>query len=122
MADRADHRIHPEIRNRARQLRHPQTPAESQLWSRLRQRQPRGFKFRRQHPIGPFIVDFYCAFCRLVVEIDGDDHAQRMERDAARTDWLNQHCYRVIRFSNQDVARNLDAVLEAILAVCQRFR
>ncbi|HIP95769.1 MAG TPA: DUF559 domain-containing protein, partial [Anaerolineae bacterium] len=60
------HRVYPPILARARELRQPQTPAESRLWSRLRNRQLSGFKFRRQHPIGRFIVDFYCAACRLV--------------------------------------------------------
>jgi very-short-patch-repair endonuclease len=119
MTTEKQHRIYPPILARARELRQPQTPAESKLWARLRNSQL-GFKFRRQHPIDRFIVDFYCAACRLVVEIDGDSHAQQIEYDAARTDWLNERGYRVIRFANRDVYQNLDAVLEVILGECQK--
>jgi len=113
-------RIHPAIRQRARKLRQPQTPAESRLWQRLRRRQLSGLYFRRQHPIGNFIVDFYCARSRLVVEVDGDVHSMQEEYDAARTEWLEEHGYRVIRFTNAEVLRQLDAVLESILAVCEK--
>ena len=113
------HRIYPPILANARELRQPQTPAESKLWARLRNRQLGGFKFRRQHPIGRFIVDFYCAATRLVIEIDGDSHAEQVEYDQARTAWLSEQGYRVIRFRNQDVYRRVDEVLEAILVECQ---
>ena len=116
------HRVHPTIRTRARGLRQPQTPAEQELWTRLRNRQLGGFKFRRQHPIGRFIVDFYCAACRLVVEIDGDSHAAQLEYDAARTAWLNEQGYHVIRFTNRDVYRHMDGVLETILNECEAGR
>ena len=66
------HRIYPPILAAARELRQPQTPMEQRLWTRLRDRQFSGYKFRRQHPIGYFIVDFYCADRKLIVEIDGD--------------------------------------------------
>jgi len=115
------HRIYPPILAHARELRQPQTPAESKLWTCLRNRQLGGFKFRRQHPIDRFIVDFYCAACRLVVETDGDSHADQVEYDAARTAWLNEQGYCVIRFCNRDVHRNIDAVLEVILAECQKL-
>ncbi len=114
------HRIHPQIRARAQALRQPQTPAEATIWRRLRKRQLGGFKFRRQHPIGRFIADFYCAACQLVIEIDGDAHAERTEYDAARTAWLEQQGYRVIRFTNREVFECLDSVLEAILRECER--
>ena len=114
------HRVHPSIRARARELRQPQTPAEQRLWSRLRNRQLGGIKFRRQHPIDRFIVDFYCAACRLVIEIDGDSHADQVEYDQARTEWLEARGYRVIRFTNRDVQARLDAVLEAILKECEQ--
>jgi len=115
------HRIYPSILAHARESRQPQTPAESKLWARLRNRQLGGFKFRRQHPIGRFIVDFYCAASRLVIEIDGDSHADQVEYDAARTAWLNEQGHRVIRFRNRHVYRDIDAVLEAILAECQKL-
>lgn len=104
---------------RACELRQPQTPAESKLWARLRDRRLGGFKFRRQHPLGCFVVDFYCAVRRLVVEIDGDSHAEQVEHDAARTEWLEEHGCRVIRFTNREVCNQLDAVLEAILEECR---
>ncbi|MFQ6015763.1 MAG: endonuclease domain-containing protein [Anaerolineae bacterium] len=113
------HRIHPAIRQRARELRRPQTPAEARLWQRLRRRQLNGHYFRRQHPIGNLIVDFYCAKARLVVEVDGDVHAMQEEHDAARTEWLEERGYRVIRFSNKQVFGKLNAVLESILAACE---
>jgi len=116
------HRIYPPVLERARELRQPQTPAEQKLWARLRDRQLGGFKFRRQHPIGRFIVDFCCADRQLVVEIDGDSHAEQVEYDQARTEWLCEQGYSVIRFSNQAVWRQIEAVIEAILAACQKPR
>lgn len=101
-------------------MRQPQTPAERTLWARLRDRRLSGLKFRRQHPIGRFIVDFCCPARRLAVEIDGDSHAEQAEYDAARTAWLVEQGYAVIRFTNQEVHRHIEAVLEAILTACQR--
>ncbi len=115
------HHTYPPILARARELRQPQTPAEAKLWAHLRNRQLDGFKFRRQHPIGRFIVDFYCAACRLVIEIDGDSHAEQIEYDQARTEWLNDLGYQVIRFTNREVFRRLEAVLEAILETCEKL-
>ena len=115
------HRVYPPTLARARELRRQQTPAESELWARLRNRQLGGFKFRRQYPIGGFIVDFYCAACRLVVEIDGGSHADQVEYDQARTVWLSEQDYHVIRFRNRDDHRRIDGVLEAILAECQKL-
>lgn len=113
------HRTHPTILARARELRQPQTPAETKIWAHLRHRQLGDFKFRRQHPIGRFVADFYCAACRLVIEIDGDSHTGQGEYDVARSAWLSEQGYEVIRFTNRDVFRHLDAVLEAILHKCQ---
>jgi very-short-patch-repair endonuclease len=74
----------------------------------LRDRRLAGFKFRRQHPIGNFIVDFYCAGAnRLVIEIDGDSHADQEDYDAARTDWLEGHGFRMIRFTNRQLETEL---------------
>jgi very-short-patch-repair endonuclease len=86
-------RIHPEIRRRARELRQPQTPAEQSLWKVLQNRQLVGFKFHRQHPVGGFIADFFCARAGLVVEVDGDSHAGREEYDSRRTAWLESQGY-----------------------------
>lgn len=107
-----------QIQHRARELRREMTPAERLLWSRLRNRRLEGLKFRRQHPLGPFIADFYCAACRLVVEIDGDIHDLQPERDAARTEQFEQYGYRVIRFRNVQVLNDLEDVLAAIEAAC----
>jgi very-short-patch-repair endonuclease len=112
-------RIHPEIRRRAEELRHPLTPAEAKLWQILRSRRLAGFKFRHQHPIGSFISDFYCAQVRLVIEIDGDSHAQQLEYDTARTAWLEEQGYQVIRFTNLEVFNNLEQVLMKIVESCQ---
>ncbi|MFQ5610590.1 MAG: endonuclease domain-containing protein [Anaerolineae bacterium] len=106
------------IQQRARELRQQMTPAEKTLWQRLRNKQLNGFKFRRQHPLGPFIADFYCPACRLVVEIDGDIHDLQPERDAARTERFEQYGYRVIRFRNEQVLDDLEGVLTAIEAAC----
>ena len=112
-------RIHPVIRQRSRELRQPQTPAEQKLWQRLHRKQLNGYYFRRQHPIGQFIVDFYCAQVHLVIEVDGDIHAEQVEYDAARTQWLESQGYRVVRFTNQQVFQEPDAVLTTILAICE---
>jgi very-short-patch-repair endonuclease len=109
----------PEIVAAARQLRQNLTPAEQALWEALKNRQLDGLKFRCQHSMGPFIVDFYCPQCRLVIEVDGEIHEQQIEYDTARTMQMNQFGYRVIRFSNQDVLTNLDNVLRQILAAVQ---
>jgi very-short-patch-repair endonuclease len=78
----------------------------------------KGLKFRRQHPLGPFIADFYCAARRLVVEIDGDIHDLQPERDAARTEQFKQYGYRLIRFRNKQVLNDIEDVLVAIEAAC----
>ena len=113
------HRIYPAILARARELRQPQTPWEAKVWARLRKRGLGGFKFRRQHPMDRFIGDFYCAAARLVVEIDGDSHVEQADYDLARTEWLGDQGYAVIRFTNRDVAHHLDSVLERILEACE---
>jgi len=102
--------------DKARTLRRHMTDAEGALWCRLRSRRLCGYKFRRQHPIGPYIVDFLCPARRLVVEVDGGQHTATSERDAARTRWLERRGYRVMRFWNNEVLNETDAVLESILA------
>lgn len=114
------HRIHPVLLARAREMRRPQTPAEATLWRALRNRQI-GFKFRRQHPIDRFIIDFYCAEVKLLVEIDGQSHLEldQQEYDKARTEYLENLGYRVIRFTNDDVRYNLKVVASEILQVVE---
>ena len=96
---------------RARQLRQEQTSAEAKLWQYLRDRRVAGFKFRRQHPIGRFVVDFCCVERRLIMEIDGSAHLDQGERDTARTEALEFAGYSVIRYSNDDVEQRIETVL-----------
>jgi len=99
---------------RAHELRKNMTDAERLLWSRLRRRQIHGRRFRRQHPIGPYIADFACTDAKLIIELDGGQHAARQDEDAARTRWLADSGYRALRFWNNDVLTRTDAVLYAI--------
>ncbi len=121
MSESSLHRLDPAILARARELRHPQTPPEVMLWHRLRDRQLGGFKFRRQHLIGRFVVDFYCAACMLVVEVDGDSHVVQEEYDRARTQWLGEQGCHMLRVTNRDVCGNMEGVLTAILGECERL-
>jgi very-short-patch-repair endonuclease len=102
---------------RAREMRKEPTPAECKLWSLLR-RKHFGVRFRRQQPIGPFVVDFYCSPARLVIELDGGHHTLEdlRARDAERAKWLGQKGYSVLRFRNDDVLTNSDSVIHRILA------
>ena|ERR1041385_4319566 len=97
-----------------RKLRDSQTDAERKLWFALRDRRLGGFKFVRQEAVGPFVVDFVCREQRLIVEVDGGQHAES-SRDAARDAYLARENYRVIRFWNNDVLINRDGVLLTIL-------
>ncbi len=101
---------------RAKQLRRNQTDTERKLWTRLRARQLNGMKFRRQHPIGCYIVDFCCVECRLIVEADGGHHVSQVEADRRRTKFLEDRGYRILRFWDHEVLTDLDVVLEQITA------
>ena len=98
----------------ARALRVGSTDAERLVWSKLRNRQVDGWKFRRQVPLGRFIVDFLCADAKLIVELDGGQHGEALNYDAARTKWLNENGYQVVRFWNNDVMNNIDGVLQSL--------
>src|SRR5215213_3709417 len=98
----------------ARDLRTRETSAEDLLWEELRGRRLDGLKFRRQHPVGAFVVDFCCTECRLAIELDGEIHAEQQDRDAEREAILAVAGYRVIRFPNQSIRENLPEVLAAI--------
>jgi len=113
-------RVHPATLAHARESRREMTPQERRLWARLRAKQLYGLKFRRQHPIDHFILDFYCHQHRLVVEIDGHSHAEpeQIAHDQARTERLEDQGMRVIRFTNREVDANIEAVLEQIARVC----
>lgn len=102
------------LKERARQLRRDQTDAEKKLWSRLRARQLAGFKFRRQFVIGPFIADFCCFEQRLIVELDGGQHADQIGADQKRSDFLLARGYRILRFWDNEVIENIDGVLQRI--------
>ena len=104
----------------ARTLRAHSTDAEQLLWSALRGRRLQGWKFRRQVPIGRYIVDFCCLRARLVIEVDGGPHAAPSHRDADRTAWLEAETFRVIRFWNNVVLGNLEGVLQAIANALQQ--
>jgi len=88
------------------------------LWSKLRARQIEGCKFRRQAPIGKYIVDFVCHEKRLIVELDGGQHAENCETDRQRDKWLGEQGYKVLRFWNNDVLTNIEGVLETIKSNC----
>jgi very-short-patch-repair endonuclease len=98
---------------RARRLRKVATKAETTLWYHLRSRRLNGYKFIRQDPVGPYTVDFVCRERRLIIEVDGGQHADN-PRDVIRDKWLVEHNYRVLRFWNNDVLGNMAGVLETI--------
>ena len=91
------------------------TAAERILWQSLRNRQLGGFKFRRQKPMGPYIVDFVCLEKKIIVEVDGGQHALNVSADTIRGDYLKKRGYKILRFWNHDVLRDTDSVLEGIL-------
>ncbi len=108
------HRIPPQKSVRVRELRTDSTFPERLLWSRLRGKRLGGLKFRRQQVLGPYFVDFYCAEVRLVIELDRRSHDGRAAYDQQRTKFLEREGLRVIRYSNDDVLQDVDAVVEDI--------
>ena len=103
---------------RARHLRRTSTDVETRLWQKLRNGQIERARFRRQHPVGPYVLDFYCAEVRLVIELDGGQHneARQTVRDVARDAWLARRGATVLRFWNSDIIENLSGVLEIVTA------
>jgi very-short-patch-repair endonuclease len=101
-------------RDTARKLRVDQTEAEQKLWSRLRHHQMKGFQFRRQHPIGPFFADFVCIERKLIIEVDGSQHADQTVRDDDRSEFLRDAGYTVMRFWNYEVIGEIDEVVQRI--------
>ena len=95
--------------------REGQTDAEKLLWSHLRNRQLKGYKFRRQYPIDNYIIDFYCSENSLAIELDGGQHIQRVHYDQERTKRLQKHGIQIIRFWDNEVLQNINGVLEQIL-------
>ena len=104
----------PEVELAAREMRWVPTPAEDALWEVLRSGGLAGLKFRRQHPLGRFILDFYCASQRLCIEVDGPVHERRREQDAARDAYLSATGIRVLRFTNDQVLHRRATVLARI--------
>jgi very-short-patch-repair endonuclease len=104
----------------ARRLRRDQTNAERVLWFQLRDRRLQGWKFRRQVPIDRYVVDFLCADGRLVIELDGGQHAAQSDADAKRTALSEAMGYLVLRFWNEDVLKNTTGVLEEILSTLNK--
>jgi very-short-patch-repair endonuclease len=99
----------------AKELRQNMTDAEQRLWKHLRAHRLNGAKFRRQHPIANYIVDFVCLDASLIVELDGGQHAEQIGYDQKRDALLKQHGFTVLRFWNNDVLQNTEGVLTAIL-------
>jgi very-short-patch-repair endonuclease len=105
----------PEIIAAARRLRQNLTPAEQKLWQALKNRQLGDLRFRCQHPVSTFILDFYCPECHLAIELDGEIHEHRQNYDNERTANLSHLGYRVLRFCNKAVMTDLENVLRQIL-------
>jgi very-short-patch-repair endonuclease len=101
-------------KNRARELRKNQTDAEQKIWNHLRLRQMEGYKFRRQQPIGKYIVDFVCLEKRLIIEVDGGQHDDQGSYDAKRDSWLSSQGFRILRFWNNQIFNELVGVKETI--------
>jgi type I restriction enzyme M protein len=107
--------------NVARQLRRRQTDAETLLWAELRKMRTQGVRYRRQHPIGDYVVDFVCFEKKLIIEVDGGQHNVESEivKDEHRAKWLENEGYHVIRFWNNDVLTNIEGVLSRIMEETQ---
>jgi very-short-patch-repair endonuclease len=112
-------KLSPTIKANARALRTNMTDAEQIMWRALRKRQIHGLKFRRQHPIGYYILDFACLEIKLAIEIDGGQHQNNAANDAKRTAWLNDHGWTVLRFWNNQVMDELEAVLAVVEEYCR---
>jgi very-short-patch-repair endonuclease len=105
--------------NHARELRKNATDCERLLWQHLRAHRLQGFKFKRQQPLGVYIVDFVCFEARLIIEADGGHHVEQAEYDNRRDDWLRSQGFMVLRFWNNEILANIEGVLERILEGCQ---
>jgi very-short-patch-repair endonuclease len=101
--------------HRASELRHEPGPAEHKLWAYLRTWKEKGIHFRRQHALGPYIIDFCAPSRKLVIEVDGSHHLQQGEYDADRTAYLESNGYKVLRFWNSDVMNRIEDVMKAVM-------
>ncbi|MGG5839720.1 endonuclease domain-containing protein [Huaxiibacter chinensis] len=104
-----------------KQLRNAMTPEELRLWYQLRGRRFFGYKFRRQMPIGPYVVDFACIKAKLIVELDGGQHQDREAYDLRRSEFLNANGWEVVRFWNNEFRENEEAVLMVLLQHLRRL-
>ena len=107
--------------SRARDLRTNMILAELKLWAELRARQIGGVKFRRQHVIKLYIVDFYSPQMKLIIEVDGDTHSDQPEQDADRTRFLEHRGYRIVRFTNSEIYQDLAQIVEYLRSLCKSF-
>jgi very-short-patch-repair endonuclease len=112
---RQDKILQGKLRTIARHMRHEPTPAEDLLWQKLRARHLHGYRFHRQYSIDRFIVDFYCASAGLIIEVDGEVHKRQVEADQEREQKLNHLGFRVLRFTNDQVLKQTEYVLQQIL-------
>ena len=118
MSERSNPPLPTQSRIFARKLRQNPTDAEQRMWYHLRANRLSGYKFRRQHEIPPYVVDFYCPAVKLAIELDGSQHGDDV--DAARTKFFGAQGIEVARFWDNDVLNNTEVVLESILALLQR--
>ena len=107
-------RISPKIKHNSRNLRKNMTDVERILWAKVRSRQLQGFRFRRQHPIGKYIVDFVCLELKLIIELDGGQHMNQQQYVTNRSQWLQKNGFKTVRFWNNDILDNLDGIMETI--------
>jgi very-short-patch-repair endonuclease len=110
--------LHNRLKQFARNLRNNPTAVERLLWKRLKSSQLEGIKFRRQHAIGDFIVDFVSFEKKVVIELDGGQHAKTIEKDKLRDECLTLNGYKVLRFWDNEVIENMEGVLEVIRTTC----
>ena len=106
------------MKSMARKLRRQSTDAERLLWKHLRSRQLKGYKFRRQHAMDPYVVDFICLEAMLIVEVDGSQHLE-LSNDEERTVHLESLGYRIVRYWNNEILKDIDAVLDHILQLLE---
>ena len=115
-------RTTPKVFAHAKQLHRNMTPAEVKLWARLRAHRLEGVHFRNQHAIGNYVVDFCAPRKKLIIELDGSQHMEQVEYDQERTEYLESKGYKVIRFWNNDVMRDIDSVIRAIIQAMESER
>ncbi len=105
---------HPKLKGRRKELRNNQTEAENLLWEKLRRNQL-GYKFKRQHSIGRFILDFYCPEKKLAIELDGAQHLENKQYDKEREAYLSEFGIKTLRFWNSEVTKDLNSVIQKIV-------